>query len=177
MDTEYWTRIHHAIGMGYQVNDKIVILDDLNSDLFIANNNKLIETMMLFNLVNIISKPTRITAHSNTLLDLIIISNTMNYIYEISGIFQILHPNTASGTGCHQPQNVKICPNKIALPLQIIFNKSLQQSKHPTDWKLAHVIAVFKKGDYSLPSNYIHISLISCVGKIMERVIYKHVSL
>jgi hypothetical protein len=60
--------------MGYQVNDNIVILGDLNSDLFIANNNKLIETMMLFNLVNIISKPTRITAH-------IIISDTMNYIY------------------------------------------------------------------------------------------------
>ena len=59
-----------------------MILGDLNSDLFIANNNKLIETMMLFNLVNIISKPTRITAHSNnTLLDPIIISDTMNYIY------------------------------------------------------------------------------------------------
>ena len=67
--------------MGYQVNDIIVILGDLNSDLFIANNNKLIKTMMLFNLINIISKPTRITAHSNILLDPIIISDTMNYIY------------------------------------------------------------------------------------------------
>ena len=36
---------------------------------------------MLFNLVNIISKPTRITTHSNTLLDPIILSDTMNYIY------------------------------------------------------------------------------------------------
>jgi hypothetical protein len=61
-DNEYWTRLNHAIGVGYQVNDNIVILDDLNSDLFIANNNKLIETMMLFSLVNIISKPTRISA-------------------------------------------------------------------------------------------------------------------
>jgi hypothetical protein len=67
--------------MGYQVNDNIVILGGLNSNLFIANNNKLIETMMLFNLINIISKPTRITAHSNTLLDSIIISDTTNYIY------------------------------------------------------------------------------------------------
>jgi hypothetical protein len=67
--------------VGYQVNDNIVILGDLNSDLLIANNNTLIETMMLFNLVNIISKPTTITAHNNTLLDPIIISDTMNYIY------------------------------------------------------------------------------------------------
>jgi hypothetical protein len=42
---------------------------------------------------------------------------------------------------------LKLCPNKIALPLQIIFNKSLQQSKYPTNWKLAHVIAAFKKWD------------------------------
>jgi hypothetical protein len=67
-DNEYWTRLSHAIGMGYQVHDNIVILGDFNSDLFIANNNKLIETMMLFSLVNIISKPTRITEHSNNLL-------------------------------------------------------------------------------------------------------------
>ena len=67
--------------MGYQVNDNIVILGDLNSDLCIANNNKLIEIMMLFNLANMISKPTRITAHSNTLLDPIIISDIMKYIY------------------------------------------------------------------------------------------------
>jgi hypothetical protein len=55
-----------------------VILGDFNSDLLIANNNTLIETMMMFNLFNIISKTTRITDHSNTLLDPIIISDTMN---------------------------------------------------------------------------------------------------
>ena len=70
---------------------------------------------------------------------------------------------------------LKLCPEKIAVPLQIIFNKSLLQCKYPTSWKIAHVIAIFKKGDMSLPSNYRPISLISCVGKIMERVIYKYV--
>ena len=67
--------------MGYQESDNIVILCEFISDLFIANNNTLIETMMMFNLFNIISKTTRITDHSNTLLDPIIISDTMNYIY------------------------------------------------------------------------------------------------
>jgi hypothetical protein len=42
-------------------------------------------------------------------------------------------------------------------------------------WKIAHVIAILRKGDVSLPSNYRPISLISCVGKIMERVVYKNV--
>jgi hypothetical protein len=54
---------------------------NINSDLSIANNNTLVETMMMFNLVNIISKTTRITNQSNTLLNPIIISDTINYIY------------------------------------------------------------------------------------------------
>jgi hypothetical protein len=69
---------------------------------------------------------------------------------------------------------LKIAPEIIAEPLQIIFNKSLQ-GKYPLSWKIAHVIAILKKGDASLPANYRTISLISCVGKIMERVIYKNV--
>jgi hypothetical protein len=43
--------------MQYGWYDNIVILGDFNSDLLIANNNTLIETMMMFSLVNIISKP------------------------------------------------------------------------------------------------------------------------
>jgi hypothetical protein len=37
---------------------------------------------------------------------------------------------------------LKIAPEKIAEPLQIIFNKSLRQGKHPSSWKIAHVIAI-----------------------------------
>jgi hypothetical protein len=70
---------------------------------------------------------------------------------------------------------LKISPEKIAIPLQIIFNKSLRQCKYPSSWKNAHVTAIFKKCDTSLPSNYRPISLISCVGKVMGRIIYKHV--
>jgi hypothetical protein len=52
---------------------------------------------------------------------------------------------------------LKISPEKMAKSLLIIFNKSLQQSKYPSNWKSAHVIAIFKKGDFleSLGSNYI----------------------
>jgi hypothetical protein len=94
---------------------------------------------------------------------------------EIVDIIRIINPNKASGPDIISHKMLKICPEKIAAPLQIILNKSLLQCKYPTSWKIAHVIAIFKKGDKSFPFNYRPISLISCVGKIMERVIYKYV--
>jgi hypothetical protein len=49
---------------------------------------------------------------------------------------------------------LKISSEKIAIPLQITFNKSLRQCKYPSSWKNAHITAIFKKGETSLPSNY-----------------------
>jgi len=44
----------------------------------------------------------------------------------------------------------------------------------PRKWKTALVIPLFKKGEPCCPNNYRAISLLSCVGKLMERCIYKH---
>ncbi|XP_071177655.1 uncharacterized protein [Mytilus edulis] len=78
-DTDFWARLNHAIETAFQFNENIVITGDLNSDLFNVNNNKLIDTMDLFNLRNVIDKATRVTDKSSTLLDPIIISDCMSY--------------------------------------------------------------------------------------------------
>jgi len=36
------------------------------------------------------------------------------------------------------------------------------------------MLPLFKKGEKSCPSNYRPISLLSCLGKLMERCVYKH---
>ena len=51
-------------------------------------------------------------------------------VQEISDIIQILHPNKTSEPDSISHQMLKLCPNNIALPLQIIFNKSFLQSKY-----------------------------------------------
>ena len=59
--------------------------------------------------------------------------------------------------------------NEITKPLTLLFKKSLIEKIFPDQWKIAHVIPLFKNGDKSLPSNYRPVALSSCVGKILEK--------
>ena len=65
--------------------------------------------------------------------------------------------------------------HSIKIPLQLLFNKSLLTSKFPNRWKIAYVKPLFKKGDKCYSTNYRPISLLSCIGKVFERIIvFKH---
>ena len=57
----------------------------------------------------------------------------------------------------------------------INLNKSLSSGIFPTTWKEALIRALHKKGDKSLPNNYRPISLTSCLSKVFERAVFKHV--
>jgi hypothetical protein len=88
---------------------------------------------------------------------------------------------------CTLNANKTVCPDiisnrmlvsvkeEISKPLCSLFNKSLREKVFPSDWKIAHVIPLFKTGDKSLPSNYRPITLLSCVSKVLEKNIFKHV--
>jgi hypothetical protein len=45
----------------------------------------------------------------------------------------------------------------------------------PANWKEANVCPIFKKGDPKLSTNYRPISLLNLIGKVFERLIFKHV--
>lgn len=70
---------------------------------------------------------------------------------------------------------LKSCKDTISKPLCILFNKSLSLKIFPECWKLAHVLPLFQKDDPSITSNYRPVSLLSCISKIFERIIFKHV--
>ena len=61
--------------------------------------------------------------------------------------------------------------SEIALPLAVLFRKSLDESHIPDEWRLSNVTPVYKKGPKSEPGNYRPVSLTSNVCKLMERVI------
>ena len=58
-------------------------------------------------------------------------------------------------------------------PLCILVNISFSEGIFPDTWKLANVIPIFKKGDKSQQSNYRPVALLSCIGKLQERIVFK----
>ena len=54
-----------------------------------------------------------------------------------------------------------------------IFNKSIDQGVFPSSLKLAKVIPLYKKGDYSNPENYRPISLLSSLSKVYEHLLFE----
>ena len=59
-------------------------------------------------------------------------------------------------------------------PLCILVNRSFEEEVFPDIWKFANVIPIFKKGDKSQPSNYRPVALLSCIGKLQERIVFKN---
>ena len=81
----------------------------------------------------------------------------------------------ASGPDLISPRLLKEGAPVLAKPMSKLFNRSLQQGYFPSFWKDANVTPMHKKEDKSSPSNYRPISLLSTVGKTMERCVHKHI--
>ena len=54
------------------------------------------------------------------------------------------------------------------------MNRSFEEGIFPDIWKIAYVIPIFKKGDKSQQSNYRPVALLSCIGKLQERIVFKN---
>ena len=90
---------------------------------------------------------------------------------DIAKLIQNLNPNKAHGHGQISIRMLKLCSNSICKPLEIIFNRCLETSTFPNDWKKGNVVPVFKKGDKQILKNYRPISLLPVCGKIFEKLI------
>lgn len=64
------------------------------------------------------------------------------------------------------------CADVLALPLTLIFNKSLSKGQFPSAWKEALILPLFKDGNRSDVGNYRPISILPIFGKVLESLIY-----
>ena len=55
-----------------------------------------------------------------------------------------------------------------------MFNLSLEEGIVPSEWKVANITSLFKKGSRNKPENYRPVSLTSVVCKLLEILIRDH---
>ena len=95
-------------------------------------------------------------------------------IQDVKDVLQNLDENKSCGPDLISPRLLKQGSCALATPLSKVFNRSLDQGYFPQAWKQGNLTPIHKKDDKSIPSNYRPISLLSSVGKIMERCVHKH---
>ena len=94
--------------------------------------------------------------------------------HEKETTFEALNPNKASGDDGISHKTLKGVSKSVSKPLCILMNRSFDEGTFPAIWKLANAIPIFKKGDKSQPSNYRPVALLSCIGKLQERIVFKN---
>ena len=91
---------------------------------------------------------------------------------DVLRVIKSLRPDTASGPDGVSATLLRCCAPAIADHLAAIFNCSLSSGQVPDEWKVSRITPIFKKGDVSSVTNYRPISLLSLVGKLLERVVH-----
>ncbi len=93
-------------------------------------------------------------------------------VAEVLDIMRSLHPGKASGPDKISYRFLKECAHSLARPFCLLFQKSMNDGFFPTLSKLSHISPVFKKAEKHLRENYRPVSLLSCISKVMERVVF-----
>ena len=92
----------------------------------------------------------------------------------MKGVLQHSNISKACCPDLLSPRLLKDGASILAFPYCVAFNHSPEQGYFPSCWKDANATPIYKKDDKSLPNNYRPISLLSLVGKVMERCLHKH---
>ena len=82
-----------------------------------------------------------------------------------------INTNKAHGPDGIHGKLLKNCAVGLAYPLSLLFRTCYNTGSIPEEWKLGHIVPIFKKGSKHEVSNYRPISLTSLVMKTLERLI------
>ncbi|KAI5726259.1 hypothetical protein M8J77_025912 [Diaphorina citri] len=86
-------------------------------------------------------------------------------------------PNKAPGFDAIHPEFLLHCGNYTVKWLSKFFSDIIETGNVPNDMKQAKIIALLKPGkDEMKPESYRPISLLSCMYKILERILYNRIS-
>ena len=93
---------------------------------------------------------------------------------EVKSVLESLQLGKSSGPDGINNRILKELSSPLSRPLSNLFNYSMSKGIFPDIWKEANVSPLFKKDDPSSVSNYRPISLLNTIGKVMEKIVHKH---
>lgn len=91
---------------------------------------------------------------------------------DIVTAIKTLDSNKNGGPDCIPNLFLKETLFQISIPLQLIFNKSLNQAIFPLEFKTATITPIFKKGDETIISNYRPICISNAFAIIFEKIVH-----
>ena len=95
------------------------------------------------------------------------------YEVEVTNEIQRLDNKKSPGHDNISPRILKACEPYIKTTLTNLYNYSIETATYPSSLKLAKVFALYKKKSKYLPENYRPISLLSCLDKIIEKLLHR----
>ena len=94
---------------------------------------------------------------------------------EVKNHLKNLNIHKSPGPDQLSPRILKECALELSTSLCNLFNKSFQSGLLPSDWKIAHITPVHKKGPKHKKENYRQISLTSIISKRAEKIVKSRV--
>ncbi len=95
---------------------------------------------------------------------------------KIQNLLSNLKVSKSPGPDGIHPKFLSELNKELSLPLAKIFSESIKLAEIPSEWKIARVSAIHKKGDKKLASNYRPISITSIICRVMETMIRDHIT-
>ncbi len=96
----------------------------------------------------------------------------------VKGVWKLLgtlNPRKAAGPDKVPTTILKDYRDILAPVLTVIFQQSLDTGVVPKEWRLANIVAIFKKGDKHDPGNYRPVSLTSIACKSLEHILFSNI--
>ena len=90
-------------------------------------------------------------------------------LQDVRKLLTSINQNKSQGPDGINGKILRNCAVSIAYPLSLLFNLSFNTGHIPSEWKIANIVPVHKKGDKSAIENYRPISLTCLIMKLFEK--------
>lgn len=169
----YWKLLNHLIKKSGTSSSIPPLIDNANGSIVNDDLDKANLLNTYFSSISTLNDSnTEVPAfdsRTDSVFDSLVISQN-----DVVDVLKNLKIGKASGCDRISHQMLKYTAESVCKPLTTLFNMSLQSNEFPSLWKKATVIPLHKKDSKHEVSNYRPVSLISCVGKVLERVVFKY---